>query len=327
MQAFRFVRPTSVFLVRSRGFSSAAESGKIGFLGLGNMGGYMAKNLVKAGREVVVFDLNQSMLKSVTESGAKAAASQADVSKEARVIVTMLPSLAAVRGVYLSPNGLVANAEPGDLFIDCSTVDPATAKAVAEACAEKGCDMIDAPVSGGTMGAENATLTFMVGGSDKAFKSAEHILKLMGKKSVHCGEVGSGTAAKLCNNLVLGIQMAGVCEGHALADRLGLDQKKFAEIMNTSTGRSWSSEVCNPCPGVMEGTPASRDYTGGFGCDLMIKDLGLATSAAHASKEKLGLPMGTLALQLYSMMSMNGRGDRDFSGLYKLLVEGANKKK
>merc|ERR1719343_1854394 len=181
--------------------------------------------------------------------------------------------------------------------------------------------LVDAPVSGGTIGAEQATLTFMVGGAPSDFNAAEPLLNLMGRKVVHCGDVGMGQAAKICNNLVLGISMAAVCEGHALAERLGLDQKTLADILNTSSGRCWSSDTYNPCPGVMEGVPSARGYTGGFACDLMIKDLGLAAAAAHSSKDKLGLPMAGLALQLYSLLSAQGNGHKDFSGLYEFIVK------
>mmetsp|Transcript_44821 Transcript_44821/g.113511 ORF Transcript_44821/g.113511 Transcript_44821/m.113511 type:complete len:326 (-) Transcript_44821:128-1105(-) len=304
-----------------RSMASVPEDGPIGFVGLGNMGAPMARNLIKAGRKVVAFDVNEAMLASLTSAGATAAASPAAVVAQARTVVTMLPSIPTVRQVYLGENGLVGASRTGDLFIDCSTIEPATAQEVATAVQARGASLVDAPVSGGTIGAEQATLTFMVGGTEESVRIAQVLLSLMGKKSVHCGDVGMGTAAKLCNNLVLGISMAAVCEGHALADRLGLDQKKLADILNTSSGRCWSSDTYNPCPGVMEGVPSARGYSGGFACDLMIKDLGLASAAAHSSKTKLALPLGSLALQLYSLMSMHGAGNKDFSGLYKFIVE------
>merc|ERR1712039_1167866 len=197
------------------------------------------------------------------------------------------------------------------------TCEPSVSQEVAAAAQAAGMSLVDAPVSGGTIGAEQATLTFMVGGSEEAFRAAEPILNLMGKKVVHCGDVGMGQAAKLCNNLVLGISMAAVCEGHALAERLGLDQKKLAEILNTSSGRCWSSDTYNPCPGVMEGVPSARGYTGGFAVDLMAKDLSLASSAATNLSPRLGLPMGSLALQLYSLMGSNGLGHKDFSSMHE----------
>mmetsp|Transcript_120115 Transcript_120115/g.301865 ORF Transcript_120115/g.301865 Transcript_120115/m.301865 type:complete len:331 (-) Transcript_120115:158-1150(-) len=304
-----------------RGFAAAAGDGPVGFVGLGNMGAPMARNLLKAGHQVIAFDLNEASLGSVTSAGAKAGASPAAVAAEARTVITMLPSIPAIRAVYLGDQGLLSASGEGALFIDCSTCEPSVCKEVAEAASAKGASLVDAPVSGGTIGAEQATLTFMVGGSEGSYRTAEGLLNHMGKKVVHCGDVGMGTAAKLCNNLVLGISMAAVCEGHALAERLGLDQKKLADILNTSSGRCWSSDTYNPCPGVMEGVPSARGYTGGFATDLMIKDLGLASSAALSAKPKLGLPMGGLALQLYSLMSAHGSGHKDFSALYQFVVE------
>jgi len=307
-----------------RAFAAASEKATVGFVGLGNMGAPMARNLLKGGHKVVAFDLSEAALGSVTAAGGLAAGSAAKVAAEARTVVTMLPSNPHVRKVYLGEDGLLKNSKEGTLFIDCSTVEPAVSQEVAAEVKAHGMSLVDAPVSGGTIGAEQGTLTFMVGGSKESFEAAEPILNLMGKKVVHCGDVGMGQAAKLCNNLVLGISMAAVCEGHALADRLGLDQKTFADIMNTATGRCWSSDTYNPCPGVMDGVPSSRGYTGGFACDLMIKDLGLAAGAAHGSKHRLGLPMGSLALQLYSLMSSHGAGHQDFSCLYQFIVK-ANK--
>mmetsp|Transcript_110112 Transcript_110112/g.329197 ORF Transcript_110112/g.329197 Transcript_110112/m.329197 type:complete len:349 (-) Transcript_110112:108-1154(-) len=311
------------------GFASAssarppAEDGPIGFIGLGNMGSPMAKNLIKAGRKVIAFDVNEANLSGLTAAGATAAASPREVAAAARTVVTMLPSNPHVRSVYTGEKGVLSDGGAGDgaLLIDCSTCEPAVSQEVAAVAASRGATLVDAPVSGGTIGAEQATLTFMVGGPEAAYAEAETLLAHMGKKVVHCGDVGMGQAAKLCNNLVLGICMAAVCEGHALADRLGLDQKRLAEILNTSSGRCWSSDTYNPCPGVMEGVPAARGYSGGFACDLMVKDLGLASAAALTAKPKLGLPMGGLALQLYSLMSTHGAGHRDFSGLYQFIAE------
>jgi len=310
-----------------RAFASPALSvdGPIGFVGLGNMGSPMARNLLKAGRQVIAFDVNEAAVGALTAAGATAAASPAAVAEQARCMLTMLPSNPHVRAVYLGEAGVLSAAMEGALLIDCSTCEPAVSQEVARAAGRRGAVLVDAPVSGGTIGAEQATLTFMVGGPEAAFEAAEGLLKHMGKKVVHCGDVGMGQAAKLCNNLVLGISMAAVCEGHALADRLGLDQKTLAAILNTSSGRCWSSDTYNPCPGVMEGVPAARGYTGGFACDLMIKDLGLAASAALGSNPKLGLPMGGLALQLYSLMSTHGAGHKDFSGLYEFISEAQKK--
>eukprot|EP00928_Gymnodinium_smaydae_P037977 TRINITY_DN26299_c0_g1_i1.p1 TRINITY_DN26299_c0_g1~~TRINITY_DN26299_c0_g1_i1.p1 ORF type:complete len:319 (-),score=88.81 TRINITY_DN26299_c0_g1_i1:38-994(-) len=303
--------------------AAPAADGTIGFIGLGNMGGPMALNLVKAGRKVVAFDLNTAAVDKIASAGGSGASSPAAVAAMSQTIVTMLPSNPHVRKVYLGEGGILsdAGASAGSLLIDCSTCEPAVSQEVAKAAEARGMSLVDAPVSGGTPGAEAGTLTFMVGGSEEAFGRAEGILQNMGKKIVHCGGPGMGQAAKLCNNLVLGISMAAVCEGHALAGRLGLDQAKLADILNTSSGRCWSSDTYNPCPGVMEGVPASRGYTGGFACDLMVKDLGLAAAAANASAPRLGLPMGSLALQLYTLMSAHGSGGKDFSALYKFISE------
>jgi len=283
----------------------------------------MARNLIKAGHEVVAFDVSEANLGVLTAAGARALTSPREVAAVARTVVTMLPSNPHVRKVYMGENGVLSDGGAGEgaLLIDCSTCEPAVSQEVAAAASSRGATLVDAPVSGGTIGAEQATLTFMVGGPEDAFVKAERLLEHMGKKVVHCGDVGMGQAAKLCNNLVLGISMAAVCEGHALADRLGLDQKRLAEILNTSSGRCWSSDTYNPCPGVMEGVPSARGYSGGFACDLMVKDLGLASAAALTAKPKLGLPMGGLALQLYSLMSTHGAGHKDFSGLYQFIAE------
>lgn len=330
MQALgRSVRWALRPLARSQ--ASGSGTGPIGFIGLGNMGGPMAKNLLKAGHEVIAFDVSTENLNRAVACGAVAAASPASVASSARIVITMLPSNNHVRQVYLGENGILsayrnsaqaANAAAlrGALLIDCSTVEPTVSKEVAAEAAAQGAFHVDAPVSGGTIGAEQATLTFMVGGSVESVEAASSLLRLMGKKVVHCGDVGMGQAAKICNNLVLGISMAAVCEGHALAGRLGLDQKRLADILNTSSGRCWSSDTYNPCPGVMEGVPASRGYTGGFACDLIIKDLSLAQAAALAAQPKLGLPMGGLALQLYSQMSAKGGAHKDFSGLFELIA-------
>mmetsp|Transcript_49789 Transcript_49789/g.89484 ORF Transcript_49789/g.89484 Transcript_49789/m.89484 type:complete len:337 (-) Transcript_49789:298-1308(-) len=310
-----------------RGFA-ASPGLTIGFVGLGNMGGPMAKNLLKAGHEVVAFDVTAANLASLVAAGGRAAESPLAVAAAAKIVITMLPSNPHVREVYSGANGLLSEggASSESLFIDCSTIEPSVSKEVAALARLRGATMVDAPVSGGTIGAEQGTLTFMVGGPESGFQAASVVLNLMGKKVVHCGDVGMGQAAKLCNNLVLAISMAGVCEGHALAERLGLDQKTLASILNTSTARCWSSDTYNPCPGVMEGVPSSRGYTGGFACDLMLKDLGLATSAASSAQPKLALPMGGLSLQLYSQMSARGSGHKDFSGLYETVVESHKKK-
>ena len=230
----------------------------------------------------------------------------------------MLPSNPHVQSTYMAPEtGLLAGAHAGTLFIDSSTIDPAVSREVAAACGEVECGMVDAPVSGGVGGAEAGTLTFMVGGSQDDFDAAGDVLNIMGGNIVHCGDVGTGEVAKLCNNLVLGISMAGVCEAMALGQELGIDTKVLAGIMNTSTARCWSSDTYNPCPGVMEGVPSSNGYKGGFGSALMQKDLGLALDAARANG--VPSPMGATSFQLYSMMMAHGAGGKDFSALFEFL--------
>jgi len=253
--------------------------------------------------------------------GAKACATPAEVGAAARSVVSMLPSNQIIRQVYLGSDGLLSDINEGSLLIDCSTSEPVVAKELADAAAKSGSRLFDAPVSGGTMGAEQASLTFMVGGPEDSFPAAEELLSLMGKTVVHCGDVGMGQAAKLCNNLLLAVTMTGLCEAHALGGRLGLDQKKLADIINTSSGRCWSADTYNPCPGVLPNVPASRGYTGGFAVDLMIKDLSLASSAAASVQPKLPLPFSGLALQLYTLMSQQGGGRKDFSSIYELIEQ------
>ncbi|MDX1369576.1 3-hydroxyisobutyrate dehydrogenase [Pseudomonas sp.] len=294
----------------------------IGFLGLGNMGGPMALNLLKAGHSLTVFDLSPASLARLTEAGATAAASPAAIAQsDAELIITMLPAAAHVKSVYLGENGLLAHVRPGVLLIDCSTIDPLSAREVAKAAAEHGNPMLDAPVSGGTGGATAGTLTFMVGGSLADFERAQPILAAMGKNIVHCGDAGNGQVAKVANNMLLGISMIGVSEAMALGVSLGMDAVVLAGIINTSSGRCWSSDTYNPFPGVLETAPASRGYSGGFGTDLMLKDLGLASEAA----KQVGQPviLGALAQQLYQSFSAQGNGGLDFSAIINLYRKGA----
>lgn len=289
---------------------------KIGFIGLGNMGNPMARNLVKAGHELVVFDVFPDAIAKVVATGARAAVSVAEAVKNAEVVVTMLPSSPHVCEVYVGTGQLIASVAPGTLLIDSSTIDPHTAREVADVAAKRNIVMLDAPVSGGTVGAEAATLTFMVGGDAKAFTIAKPILENMGKNVVHCGAAGTGQVAKICNNMVLAISMIGVSEAMNLGASLGIDPKLLANIINTSSGRCWSSDTYNPFPGVIENSAASRDYTGGFGVDLMLKDLGLAMDAAKQTKQ--ATIMGALAHQLYQTWSGMGSGGKDFSSIINL---------
>lgn len=291
---------------------------KVGFIGLGNMGGPMARNLIKAGHELTVFDLSKVALDQLRMAGANIAQSPAELASAANVemVITMLPASQHVRSVYLGQSGILESASQDVLLIDCSTIDPQTAREVAKAALEKGNPMLDAPVSGGTGGAESGTLTFMVGGTKKDFEYAQPILAQMGKNIVYCGNSGNGQVAKVANNMLLGISMIATAEAMSLGVSLGMDPKVLAGIINTSSGRCWSSEIYNPYPDVVESAPASRGYTGGFGVDLMLKDLGLATEAAKFAKEPVVL--GAVAQQLYQLFSSQGNGQLDFSAIIKL---------
>ena len=289
---------------------------KIAFIGLGHMGNPMARNLLKHGHALKVFDVMPELVKTLTNLGCEHATSAAKCAEDVDVVITMLPSSPHVRSVYLNATGVLSAATPGTLLIDCSTIDPHTARDVAFDAKAKSFSMIDAPVSGGTGGAEAGTLTFMVGGDNQDFEKAKPILACMGKNIVHCGGAGNGQVAKICNNMMLAIEMIATAEGMSLAAKLGMDPKIFAGIANTSSGRCWSSDTYNPYPGVVDNAPASRGYTGGFGSDLMLKDLTLVTEAAKAAKHPVML--GAAAQQLYQMHSGNGHGALDFSSIIKL---------
>lgn len=289
----------------------------IGFLGLGNMGGPMARNLLKAGHRLSVYDPSAAAVAGLAEAGAQPAASPAEIARAGvEAIITMLPAAAQVRQVYLGDDGLLAHVPAGVLLIDSSTIDPMSAREVAAAAARNGNPMVDAPVSGGTVGAAAATLTFMVGGSEAQFQQAQPILSAMGRNIVHCGASGNGQVAKVANNMLLGISMIGVAEAMSLGVALGMDAKVLAGVINSSSGRCWSSEVNNPFPGVLENGPASRGYSGGFGTDLMLKDLGLASEAAKQVRQPVIL--GALAQQLYQASSLRGQGALDFSAIIRL---------
>jgi len=297
---------------------------KIGFVGLGNMGGPMVQNLLKAGHALTVFDLNEAAVDAALKAGAARADSLKALAAGCEMIITMLPAAAHVRAVYLGDDGVLAHVAPGVPLIDSSTIDPETVKQIAATAAKQGNLLADAPVSGGTGGAQAGTLTFMVGGTQAVFDQIKPVLLNMGKNIVHCGDCGTGQIAKICNNMLLGISMIGVAEAMSLGASLGIDSKVLAGIINTSTGRCWSSDTYNPFPGVIETAPASRGYTGGFGADLMLKDLGLATEAARQVKQPVLL--GALAQQLYQSFSQHGGGGMDFSaiiGLYRKAGESA----
>ncbi|MDP8985151.1 MAG: 3-hydroxyisobutyrate dehydrogenase [Pseudomonadota bacterium] len=294
----------------------------IAFIGVGNMGRPMARNLLKAGHSVVVYDVIQRNVDALVAAGAGAAASARLAASRSDLVITMLPSSAHVKEVYLGEEGVLAGVTSGTPLIDSSTIDPHTAREVAAAAARHGNPMADAPVSGGTGGAQAGTLTFMVGAELALFERIRPILSAMGKNIAHCGGAGTGQVAKICNNLLLGISMIGVAEAMNLGVALGIDPGVLAGIVNTSSGRCWSSDTYNPYPGVMDNVPAARGYSGGFATDLMLKDLGLATDAAKLAKQPVA--MGALAHQLYQLLSSHGAGALDFSAIINLLNKPAS---
>ncbi|UWR70214.1 3-hydroxyisobutyrate dehydrogenase [Phaeobacter inhibens] len=278
----------------------------IGFIGLGNMGGPMAANLAKAGHSVTGFDMADVSIEGVTM-----AASAAEAATGADVVITMLPNGQILRAV--ADDVIPAMAE-GTTLVDCSTVDVDSARAVADQAGSANLMFVDAPVSGGIGGASGGTLTFMAGGSQAAFDAAKPLFDIMGQKAVHCGDAGAGQAAKICNNMILGITMIGTCEAFALADKLGLDRQKMFDVVSTSSGYSWSMNAYCPAPGVGPQSPADNDYQPGFAAELMLKDLRLAQQAAHSADADT--PMGALAQALYSMfVEEEGGAGKDFSAM------------
>lgn len=291
---------------------------RIAFIGLGNMGGPMAANLVKAGHIVHGYDLTPQALAAAVAAGVIAAPSARATLADVDVVLSMLPASAHVEGLYLGEDGILAQIPAGALVLDCSTIAPASARKVAAAAQARGLSMLDAPVSGGTAGANAATLTFIVGGESQTFERARPLLQAMGRNLFHVGGSGAGQAAKLCNNMALGVIMAATGEAIALGVAQGLDPAILSQMMAVSTGRSWATEVCNPWPNVLANAPASRGYEGGFGNDLMLKDLGLAAEAALAAGA--AIPLGELARNLYALNSRAGNGPLDFSSVIKLLA-------
>lgn len=288
---------------------------RIGFVGLGNMGAPMARNLARAGHQVCVYDLSQEAM--TRAEGADTAASGAEAARRAEFVITMLPAGSHVRDAWLGQGGL-ADAAPEDaVLIDCSTIDVATAREVASAT---GRTFLDAPVSGGVMGAEAATLTFMVGGPEEGFARAEPLFRAMGRTVVHCGEAGAGQAAKACNNMLLAIGMIGTCEAFILAEKLGLSHEALFEVASKSSGQCWSLTTYCPVPGPVPGSPANRDYRPGFAAALMLKDLGLAQQAAEETGA--ATPMGARALDLYRRFVEEGGARTDFSGIIDMLRTG-----
>ncbi|MET0604896.1 MAG: 3-hydroxyisobutyrate dehydrogenase [Beijerinckiaceae bacterium] len=286
----------------------------IAFIGLGNMGGPMAANLVKAQHKVIGIDLAPALCAEAEKQGVTIAASIADAVKSAEVVVTMLPAGKHVRAVWAEATGA---AKQGTLFIDSSTVDVESARAAHEMAAKAELLSVDAPVSGGTGGAKAATLTFMCGGSKEAFERAKTILENMGKKIVHCGEAGSGQAAKICNNMILGISMIGVSEAFVLAEKLGLSHQALFDVASTSSGQCWSLTTYCPVPGPVPTSPANSGYKPGFASALMLKDLKLSQEAAASAGATT--PMGALATQIYALHNAWGEGGSDFSGVIHLV--------
>ena len=288
---------------------------RIGFIGLGNMGGGMAANLARAGHDVRAFDLSEAALDKARAAGCLPAASTAEAVTEAEYVVTMLPAGKHVRAVY--EDEVFGAAPASALLLDCSTIDVASAKAVGAAAAAKGFAMVDAPVSGGIAAAAGGTLTFMVGGSAEHFGRAEPILEKMGSAVIHAGALGSGQAAKICNNMLLGATMVATCEAFLLAQKLGLDPQTFFDISSKASGQSWSMTSYCPLPGVGPQTPADNGYQGGFAAALMLKDMKLAIEAAQGADASV--PMGAAAGALYQAFVNGGAAGVDFSGIIKML--------
>ncbi len=289
----------------------------IGFIGVGNMGAPMIANLIAAGHAVTAFDVVEAAHEAARQGGAAVAESAAGAARAGEVVITMLPAGEHVRAVYLGDTGVIAAARPGTLLIDCSTIDVDTARAVHGAAREAGFELLDAPVSGGVSGAQAATLTFMAGGSEAAFARAEPILAAMGKAIVHAGPAGNGQAAKMCNNMILGISMIAVSEAFMLAERLGLDAQKLFDISSRSSGQCWSLTTYCPVPGPVPASPANRGYAAGFTAAMMLKDLRLAEQAANATGA--ATPLGAQAAALYALYCNAGNAGVDFSGIIQMI--------
>ncbi len=290
---------------------------RIGFIGLGNMGLPMAQNLIKAGHDVEGVDINAAAVEKLKAAGGSEALTAKVAASRADVVITMLPSGKEVREVYLDATGIIATANPGTLLIDCSTIDVETARAVAAAAAARDLLMIDAPVSGGVGGAQAGTLTFMVGGPERAYERAHSILEKMGKTIVHAGGAGNGQAAKICNNMILGVSMIAVSEAFVLAEKLGLDAQKLFDIASKSSGQCWSMTSYCPVPGPVPSSPANRDYQAGFTAAMMLKDLKLAQDASRSAHATTAL--GAQAAEIYGRFVGGGNAGKDFSGIIRMV--------
>jgi 3-hydroxyisobutyrate dehydrogenase len=294
----------------------------IGFIGLGNMGGPMAANLMKAQHKITGYDVVSAPMNNLELQGGKAAATAAEAAMAGDIVVTMLPAGPQVRAVYLGPDGIIAKAKKGALLIDCSTIDVETARLVTEEARKAGFEMLDAPVSGGVMGAQGGTLTFMVGGTEAAFKKGRPILANMGRTIVYAGPAGSGQTAKICNNMMLAVSMIGVCEGFALAEKLGLSAQTLWDICSTSTSQCWAMTNYCPMPGPVPGAPSNRGYPAGFTAANMLKDLRLSQQAAGGASA--ATPMGAAAANLYQLFVDGGKGALDFSAIMQLVRRGGH---
>ncbi|MCO6439996.1 MAG: 3-hydroxyisobutyrate dehydrogenase [Nitrococcus mobilis] len=293
---------------------------RIAFIGLGNMGAPMAANLRKAGYELVAFDLVPEAIQRLVDEGAAPARSAAEAVADATVVISMLPAGEQVRDLYLGTGRVLASVDIGTLLIDCSTIAAEDARAVATAAEARGLAFLDAPVSGGVAGAQAGTLTFIVGGETQPLETARPILEAMGRNVFHAGGHGAGQLGKMCNNMLLGILMIGTCEALNLAVAHQLNPAIISEIIRSSSGNNWVLQTYNPLPGLMENTPATRGYEGGFLSNLMTKDLALAMNAALASGTST--PLGSVASSLYAMHCANGNGGRDFSSIIQFLQGG-----
>lgn len=313
---------TSLSLVKTaskRLFSvSSTNNARVGFIGLGNMGQHMAGYVQKGGHPLVLYDTNPESYKKF--QNAEIASSPAELASKVDRVITMIPTPKDVLQVYLGEGGVVSGAKKGTLLVDSSTIDPGTAKQVEAAAKKNGLEFVDAPVTGAVPGARGGTLTFLVGAEQANFDTIKPLLQTMGKNIIHCGPVGAGQVAKICNNMMLAITMIGTSETLNLGARLGLDPKLLTQILNISSGRSWVTESYNPAPGIGDAAlPSNNQYNGGFGVKLMAKDLTLAQSIAVESQSPT--PMGALAAQIYRIMTNNGFGDKDMSFPYQFLKQ------
>ncbi|CEG55664.1 putative 3-hydroxyisobutyrate dehydrogenase, mitochondrial [Legionella fallonii LLAP-10] len=293
---------------------------KIGFVGLGHMGLPMAINLVKAGHSVTGYDLNDSAMDRLSDAGGLIANNLIEISKEQDVLITMLQSGQQVLHVCTGVDGLLSQAKEGALFIDCSTIDVKTSREVHQIAQENHLLAVDAPVSGGVAGATAATLTFMVGGDEKAYNAARPILSIMGQKIIHTGNAGNGQAAKICNNMILGISMIAISEAFTLAEHLGLSADKLFDVVNNSSGQCWALSKYVPVPGILENVPANNNYTPGFAATMMLKDLNLSQDTARSIH--LETPLGAISTELYQRLIDQGLGEKDFSAIIKLIAQG-----